>query len=513
MTSEPSRLTIRGDAFDQATWRETILETEGLIPPACQQQLGTCAELAEDLFRALYKYAPELRPDAEIHPGWLHNRSLVEKAQSMPEYEALRGFTKLDALYAAASASTMLQTVLAEVDAKDLDKWREQAEEAQAQQNQLRELEDALAKQPPPPEGGEASPERQELESKRQELESKVQQAQAAQRDLTKAIQQHAESTTGSMRAAIQSGLKKAAEEARDLQEFASGYGTEPGQLKRVPFKERVELAKRLKDNPKLAQVAREIGRIRRLAFAMQQKRVKKVPNEIVGVTLGDDLQDALTSELALLSDPDLEDQFWLKLTQGALLQHEYHGHEKIGKGPIICCYDGSMSMNGAPEVWAKAVTIVLADLARTQGRDFAAIQFGSKGQLKAWRIVKGKTTEQERLQATLEIAEYWFAGGTDFETPLDEAVRILKESAFKKADVLFVTDGECRVSEEWLRGYNAVKKAKEFRVWGVLIGETPPQVMRQITDACVTALDMTATHRGDLDKGAALAFDNIISA
>jgi uncharacterized protein with von Willebrand factor type A (vWA) domain len=49
-----------------------------------------------------------------------------------------------------------------------------------------------------------------------------------------------------------------------------------------------------------------------------------------------------------------------------------------------------------------------------------------------------------------IELAEY-FPGGTDFNS-LDKASELLNLSKFKRGDVVFITDGECDVGEDWLK-------------------------------------------------------------
>lgn len=404
-----SKNTVRTDYFDRETWQEAMAQTEGL-PEAvarCKAELGTCDVLAEDLFADLYKMHPELLPEGEVQQGYRFNRTLVQRAQEMPEHAKLRSMTKLDPLQSVLGASMVLEHVTKSLSNQEKEKLKDQAEQAERLQERLDKLQQDLANTPPPQQPETPDPHAQQ----RQQAQEAIQAVKAEVAALDKQAQSLVDASAQRVRAAMRQGLAKAAEEARDLIEFAAGYGVEPGELRRLPFEERVALAKRLRGNPKLRAVAKELGRVRRLAFARQQARVKRVPSEIVGIIQGDSIVDALVSEKALLADPDLEVLFWRRYVAGELLQHDHRGRAKVGKGPIIACYDGSGSMNGAPETWAKAVVIALADLARSQGRDYAAIQFGSKGQLKTWRLPR-EQPEKERLNAILEVAEFWFSGG-----------------------------------------------------------------------------------------------------
>lgn len=63
----------------------------------------------------------------------------------------------------------------------------------------------------------------------------------------------------------------------------------------------------------------------------------------------------------------------------------------------------------------------------------------------------------------------------TDFERPLTIALeRLEKEYAETKrveADIVFVTDGICGVSPEWLKNFKERQEFLQFKVWGILIG------------------------------------------
>lgn len=71
-----------------------------------------------------------------------------------------------------------------------------------------------------------------------------------------------------------------------------------------------------------------------------------------------------------------------------------------------------------------------------------------------------------------MEAAETFLGGGTDFETPLNEAIQLMsgERNAYSKADIVFITDGECGISESFLHSYKNTKKALKFRTTGILL-------------------------------------------
>jgi uncharacterized protein with von Willebrand factor type A (vWA) domain len=51
-----------------------------------------------------------------------------------------------------------------------------------------------------------------------------------------------------------------------------------------------------------------------------------------------------------------------------------------------------------------------------------------------------------------VNFSQTFLGGGTNFALPLDRALKVINESRFKQADVVFVTDGEDRVKTSFLK-------------------------------------------------------------
>ena len=73
-------------------------------------------------------------------------------------------------------------------------------------------------------------------------------------------------------------------------------------------------------------------------------------------------------------------------------------------------------------------------------------------------------------MEDKLRAAETFLNGGTDFQTPMEEALRLVKEEGFENADVVFVTDGECALSQGYLEQLHQEQTAHLFTVTGVLL-------------------------------------------
>ncbi|MCL6445286.1 MAG: hypothetical protein K6T83_17820, partial [Alicyclobacillus sp.] len=111
----------------------------------------------------------------------------------------------------------------------------------------------------------------------------------------------------------------------------------------------------------------------------------------------------------------------------------------------------------------------------------FAVVHFGSRHEIFVQQWPRPKDATPAEL---VQMAQHFFNGGTDFEQPLKEAVQVMDEASFKKGDIVFITDGESRVSEAFLHGeFARVKNEKEFQVISVVIGYDDRSV-RPFSDA-----------------------------
>src|SRR5262249_37630863 len=140
---------------------------------------------------------------------------------------------------------------------------------------------------------------------------------------LSSELEESSEQRQQQVRRAVRQGLTKAmaeVEQANDaIKAFGGGYdagfGIETGAGGRTPLstKENLAIGQRVGRSSKLQQIAAVCGRFTRLALQQQKTRVKHPPDEITSITFGDHIERLLPSEIALLSDPLLEDIFYLR--------------------------------------------------------------------------------------------------------------------------------------------------------------------------------------------------------
>jgi uncharacterized protein with von Willebrand factor type A (vWA) domain len=211
-------------------------------------------------------------------------------------------------------------------------------------------------------------------------------------------------------------------------------------------------------------------------------------------VERGDSIHRLLPHEMLTLHHPVLRKDFQRRYLDQELLQYSLRGIEEKGKGPVIVCLDGSSSMAGDKEIWSKAVTLTLLELARRQRRLFRSICFSSEETpLQILDMNPGDHYAVE-TKTVMDLAEYFPGGGTDFQQPLDAALDCLRHTRYKKGDVVFITDGECQVSAEWADAFRREKDKLGFSLFSILIDVGPSSLgtLKEFSDRITTIKQLT---------------------
>ena len=95
------------------------------------------------------------------------------------------------------------------------------------------------------------------------------------------------------------------------------------------------------------------------------------------------------------------------RMTENSLLTYAKESTKEKNKGPIIVCVDTSGSMKGDQEIWSKALSVGLLEVAQMQKRDFACIIYSSRADDP---IVIRK--DEISPQKIIDVAERFHGGG-----------------------------------------------------------------------------------------------------
>ena len=212
--------------------------------------------------------------------------------------------------------------------------------------------------------------------------------------------------------------------------------------------------------------MAKYLGRFREIIAQGKRNGYAYGRGEKYSLELGNDLSRAISSEFAMLASPQTVPLFLKKYQQKQLKQYRRREPIHKGHGDIICCLDESGSTRGDPSAWGKAVALALLDIAAGNGRKFALIHFASYDSCRVDVFLPGQYTIEDKMNA----AEVFLGGGTNFERPMQEAIGLMENEGFENADIVFITDGECALSEEYLEVLHREQAERKFKVTGALL-------------------------------------------
>ena len=239
------------------------------------------------------------------------------------------------------------------------------------------------------------------------------------------------------------------------------GWHREGSTLAPVVHDRLAELERLLARAPAIAAIADLVGRL--AASQRKGRGAERGGREsIVGVTLGGELADVLPSELALLSDPDTEDLFLMRLAERRLLSLELEGESLADprdterRGPALVCIDTSGSMIGLAEQLAKAATLVLLRRILGEGRRAEVVLFGGVDSQKSLAFSPGNRS----MKPLFDLLMTSYHGGTDFDGPLDWALD-RRRAALPLADIVVISDGLGRLHPSTLARLQAARAAR----------------------------------------------------
>jgi len=280
------------------------------------------------------------------------------------------------------------------------------------------------------------------------------------------------------LRWAIRRSLKKGLEEAQEAKQAVETFGRQEGGIQRIPLTEQFRLADLLGKNPKIKDIIKMLGRMRLEALSVKRSRITHSAPLRRGVeTVGiEGIERVLPDELANLAiGEEGEELFLKKLLDEDLLAYSYKTPVEETHGPILIAVDGSASMAGLKEIWAKALAILTILQAKKDKRKSHGIIFGA--------------SEKEILDIDVDrlvdLATASFHMGTNFGPPLGWAQDQFEENP--RADFLFFTDGICNLEDERKTAFIQAKSSSGARCFSVLIGSDVTDTVKQFSDKVFT--------------------------
>jgi uncharacterized protein with von Willebrand factor type A (vWA) domain len=165
-------------------------------------------------------------------------------------------------------------------------------------------------------------------------------------------------------------------------------------------------------------------------------------------------------------------------------MARQYQGIEKVGRGPIVVVVDESSSMrDGTTLEDAKALALTMAWVAKHQKRWCCLVGFSGPSNPGNLLILKpGKWNEAELLN----WLTHFYNGGT---SPAVLCRRIPEwwdttiQAPKGKTDVIFITDGEIRISPEMAKTYTEWKAKEKVKLISLVLGGADGSSLQEISD------------------------------
>ncbi len=463
----PARLspfTVHHDRWDKKTFDNLLQEMRDFkVEQSILCETATTGDcLWADVLWSLLKVEPHPLEGDEVRPSYLVNQKVIQQFNGLTQVEEIRSMGTVGDDVAAAMGTMALRPDLEGL----MDKLKAEQEQADKLEQQMLELFEYGQSEDMDPD-----------------------QAAAMQEAIDQGMQALQDALDGKgdlMRASLRKGADKAAKEADESNQTMQTYGFDRGQLQRMDAAKRIALAKRL-NTQKLKDIAALFGRMRRLQLSEQKRRVDYARDEVVSLTVGDDLARMLPVELTKMEDEDTEWLFYLDFIERRVPSYKLEGNDKVGRGGIVLIQDGSGSMSGIRDVYSKALGLCLLNQCRDEGRSFYAFQFGSASEMMRFKFIE---PSDFRPESVIDYCEFFFGGGTDARPSLRAAMDTLLEEAaangYERSDIAIATDGDMPMSDDFLIPFKKDQASLKARVWGINILNHETQALHDVADGRV---------------------------
>lgn len=292
------------------------------------------------------------------------------------------------------------------------------------------------------------------------------------------------------------------------------GWDMVRGVLRHTGWLDLVRLRRLIEQLPQLKEVVRSLGRfqvssneesvaerlfvpVRRLEEERLEVHTPHIPAETRGIERSGEIARMLPAEALMLGHPKLRLLWHARRAERALVTYRVEGIEverrmverdaleevegrrpRPERGPILAVIDTSGSMHGLPETVAKALVLEALRTAHAEKRRCFLYAYSGPGQV----LEQELSLSADGIGRLLAFLGLSFGGGNDETGVMAKVVARLKEKDWKKADVVFVSDGVWPAPAALVA---SVREAREAgtRFHGVQIGNRGRTGLHAICD------------------------------
>ncbi len=290
------------------------------------------------------------------------------------------------------------------------------------------------------------------------------------------------------------------------------GWDMSLGVLRQTGWLDLLRLRDLVKQLPELREIVRALGRlrsssdeasvaetillpVRRLEEERLEVRTPHIPAETRGVERSGEIARMLPIEASMLGHPKLRLLWHARRAERALLTYRVEGIEtervwvereaqiegrkpRLERGPIVAVIDTSGSMHGLPELVAKALVLETLRTAHSEKRRCFLYAYSGPTQVLDHELA----LSAEGIGSLLNFLGLSFGGGNDETGVMAHVIARLDEEGWKKADVIWVSDGEWPASAELIASAKHAREAGT-RFHGVQIGNRGQTGLHAVCD------------------------------
>ena len=457
-------LDLKAQQLDGLFWSSIVSQSGGLqkvLPSRADKLVGG------DLFTALYHWNPEVREDAP-DPAMA---SWISHALADPAFQELRAKTMGDKNLAAAGAVRLYRELMRKQtsDFKSMVELKNQIDSTEATIGHLPEAKPVLDSMKQAQQDYAKDFHDSQLLAGMKLEQNKYGQMDVQQTEVSKQIEQAADAVAQDI------------DNAQELADFDSSSAArgDSDSLNVLKLLLDEQLIERVGKTDKLRRIMKAAGRMKQVLETARANKPKPSPSPM-SYKYGNELSNVVPVELAALGDKELEPLFDAKYANSGLLEYDRRFKPRLGRGPLIFCLDFSGSMSGEPEINACALFVAMGRIAMREHRKVMFMPFAS-------RAAEPQDITSAKMLVEVLSKGYAIGSGTEFAPPLRNAQQVIADNPkYKRADIMFVTDGYSSVSPTFRDKFVASKKKLDHRVFGLAIGTRFEKQLQPLFDALV---------------------------
>ena len=266
---------------------------------------------------------------------------------------------------------------------------------------------------------------------------------------------------------------KAASGELKDFSQACEVFGLGAGKLGgELDSKELSRLFKEFQSNPLIRQISKLAGCYKQVALGCNNLRSRSGLDDFTGIIQGCELSRVLPSEFLRVALPEFETDLLRRFAEGQLMIRHFESNDPAGLGPLVVTLDQSGSMSGPKVEHAKAIGLVFAWLARSQGRWCGLVSFsGGTG-----HSVLALPPDTPKTGELLNWATQFIGGGSDQDLPVREMPAIFQEigAPVGITDLVYISDAQLNIKIKDAEAFLEWKASVKAKLTSLVIGAEP---------------------------------------